>query len=1189
MHKIKKGIKKKIKGKKGKNDEIFTEEELEQYKKEKADEARRLTEEHQSEHPTDDQSDAEHSYEHSEAYGGLTEKDTSSSQPATDNSDWKNFLASTDTVLKKTSDNLEHIKESSYVHSKKHNDNERGGRVEDHFADPYLQKPSATASPVVEVQPKSWANLETGIDDETDGEKAVDAPEPFPESAPKKIFVELKPIEDLPEVSAEDYADVFDTAFVDNIDSGDLHLIIPDSPDDDYSNEPDPFDTSVADRVLHIEEPKPDPEPKLISGTKVKSNEPSKKRKIQLVSLGNAVDVLTGKSHPKAKEVEESDQIDLLGDFTQESDKKRTGSSGSDIEKDKTDKQDTDKSDNQYSDKSDKENSDKQEHSNKEKCEQKESSAIDDILFNVDEPLDELPEIGVPIVNDKQTCEDTKEDKSCVSEFDELLGAGQEKDEPIDYKDLLSEFDVIDNVTAVDDESLVPKLVDDPILDEFDAEFASLAHECVAKAKDKEIDEIGLDDEDDPFDTSHVTQIIKDQTEECIVLAVGNSSTKAQPPPRPAAPPSSNLDILSGDAVDDDIDDPFDTTFVQNISPVDHLETTVNDADFAETLEPYLEKNLTKSDSFDPFDTSAADSFGITELKVLENELLKKKTDEEESNLDFDFNPRDEEDTKVEFSAPTVCLLSTDDANNVEAVLEIQQPKSEEELDPFDTSIADKIQIQALEAELLGKVPDAQYPPKETIKVKSQPPPRPTSPVCLLAKSPDAEDNNIALQPQTTDNKDIIDDDIDPFDTSIAEAYGISELKAFESELLENNISSNIETIITNNVPIVKKDCLELKIKPARPSSPVCLLGATPLDENPTLIPQTKSQEQEIEEDFDPFDTSIAQQFGRTELHVLESELLAASPSQVSETDDFDPRAVSPVLSKPQKPALPPKPTLPPKPACLLAAIEDTEAPADLPLAPSEISNDKDVEDFDPFDTSIADHFGTTELKHLEDILLSKPITADGIQQDTVEPNNLTILKDLERTQNTKQLCLLATTPTDSKKPLEPFSQSEKPETKGDKEDFDPFDTSIANQFGKTEIKELEQSLLAEVNTPIEPTYNIPKLPKSTVNPEIEIDPFDTSFAETTHSDRKQATSDDDFNPRDDDLKGTSSEVDPIDLLDSAGDSTLPDKSISILQPQEAADLSLSEDIDPFDTSIAASILPGKTELKLLESELLTK
>lgn len=93
----------------------------------------------------------------------------------------------------------------------------------------------------------------------------------------------------------------------------------------------------------------------------------------------------------------------------------------------------------------------------------------------------------------------------------------------------------------------------------------------------------------------------------------------------------------------------------------------------------------------------------------------------------------------------------------------------------------------------------------------------------------------------------------------------------------------------------------------------------------------------------------------------------------------------------------------------------------------------------------------------------------------------------------------------------------------------DPFDTSIATNIlpGKTELKLLETELI--------------------------------------HS-----TLDQDFDPRKSDL---------LDNLEGATVSHTP------LNPQiNSFDC---EDSDPFDTSIASNIVPGKTELKLLESELI--
>ena len=1223
MHKIKKGIKKKIKGKKGKHDdEIFTEEELEQYKREKAEEAQRLAEEQQQnqlDHPLDETLEPDNSHEFNEACGGVEEEETSPTNNTCDNSDWKSFLASTDTVLKKTSDNLEHIKESSYFQLRKTEKDDLHPGID--LVDPSSERRSACASPVKAVLSKNWVDLEKGgIDDESEEYQSTEVREETQvESPPKKKFVELKPIEDLPELSAEDYADVFDTAYVDDIESGELKLIVPDSPTEDYSNEPDPFDTSAADRVLHTEEPEPEPEPepdrKLASkpGNKISNSGPPQKRKFKLVSLGNAVDVLTGKAPPVKPKVEETSQLNLLGEFTDESiedkkvdtkDKKVDNEdiNNKEIVPSSSEEARTDIENNEHGTNIDEQNKEKDE------CE------IDDILFAVDESLDDLPQLGVPIITTTE-CPKNQEEKSDLSEFDDLLNTNTENEyqsdeKSFDLKELVSEFDDIDKVVSdgVDD-----KLIEDPILDEFDAEFASLAHESVAKAKDKEIDEIGIDGDDDPFDTSHVCGIVSIDTE--IVdncdpfdtkicddtlnkLSKDNKVSTSPLLPQTESPCASNRDLPSNDPLSTDLDDPFDTSIAQKILPVDHFETTENDADLASTLEPaFPTKGLSRSESFDPFDTSAADAFGLTELKVLENELLKQAPKLKSPEDDFDFNPReDEESEDIENTLPTVCLLSSETEETGISVLPPQERLEEEEFDPFDTSIADKIQIKSLEEELLDKPAgiDNVLPDTYTPIIIKQPPPRPVSPACLLASSPTSEDINPALEPVSSTVEDTVEDEIDPFDTSIADAYGITELKVLESEFLNNNESLlpkvNVREVLEQASEI--KDTqqnLELKIKPQRPPSPACLLGATPLDENPTLIPVTEQSEINCETDFDPFDTSIAQQFGKAELQVLESEFLKRDLSPVPSLEDFDPRAAGSIPAK----SHPARPPIPSKPFCLLSEETKSPLPVELPIVPSEpLSQVGAVDELDPFDTSIADKFGVTELKHLENELLSDIVNETTNESSDVDEFSANINSQLSpnpnSSPNSSNKCLLATTPTDCCQPLQPFTQNCTPIEGSEALDFDPFDTSIANQFGKTEIKELEQSLLSSTDYPIKPKFNIPEAVIAAQSIDSNVDPFDTSIAEPVIcSGFKRSLSEEDFDPREEEVKRSTG---PVDLLDSTEYSVLPDTPIEILKPQGTLPASAHEEIeeiDPFDTSIAANIVPGKTELKILESELL--
>merc|ERR1711874_738795 len=110
-------------------------------------------------------------------------------------------------------------------------------------------------------------------------------------------------IDDFPEVDLEEFTEDFDTTFVDDLESGKVKLhYLPESPTFENANEPDPFDTSVVDKVLHKEEPQI--EVKVGRGeVKVGKGEEKGKKKIKLVSLGCAVDVLSGKQTSGEKTV----------------------------------------------------------------------------------------------------------------------------------------------------------------------------------------------------------------------------------------------------------------------------------------------------------------------------------------------------------------------------------------------------------------------------------------------------------------------------------------------------------------------------------------------------------------------------------------------------------------------------------------------------------------------------------------------------------------------------------------------------------------------------------------------------------------------------------------------------------------------------------------------------------------------
>ena len=433
-----------------------------------------------------------------------------------------------------------------------------------------------------------------------------------------------------------------------------------------------------------------------------------------MVSLGNAVDVLTGKASPNPKS-EQVDDINLLGEFSEH-------------EKDKKEPTESDKENNGSADEDDNKDTedralDKNLENEKEldlPSDQEKKNELDDILFGIEEPTDNLPEFVIP-VKEKEHIEnfEKEESKLDIEEFlpkTDLLEEQTLDNKTLDLNDLVSEFDVVVKDNSSVEDTLVPNTTEDPILDEFDAEFASLAHESIAKAKDKEIEDIGLEnEEDDPFDTSYVVGVVEvnSNTEtgkdldpfdisSCDTSVTDRKVPSRPPPPRPVTP-RDKPDLLGDINLPVTEVDPFDTSIAENIIPVNHLEASENE-DLADTLEPSLTKDtLSESESFDPFDTSAADAFGITELKVLENELLTESQTNlsgiKSSDSDFDFNPREGEESKE--NIPSVCLLSGESENQelVEDVLcpkETEKQVNEDDFDPFDTSIADKIQIETL-------------------------------------------------------------------------------------------------------------------------------------------------------------------------------------------------------------------------------------------------------------------------------------------------------------------------------------------------------------------------------------------------------------------------------------------------------------------------------------------------------------
>lgn len=224
------GLKKKKKGKKNKHkeEEEFDAEELAKYRR-------------------------EHQAKEEETAAGEASSEGKSDE-------WQKFKALTagvDSILKKTHEDLAQLKETSYFQRKAPGPSEYGSETAEG-----LKK-----EPV-------WTEFNEGQEEARLDEAAgTDKPAaPKLEDLPLK-FEEYEDDEDEEDSDVDE--DLFDTTYLDLVTTDDLKLAyIPDSPIE-KDDGPDPFDTSIVDKVIKPE------------------SEKEKKRK--LISLGCAVDVLAGK------------------------------------------------------------------------------------------------------------------------------------------------------------------------------------------------------------------------------------------------------------------------------------------------------------------------------------------------------------------------------------------------------------------------------------------------------------------------------------------------------------------------------------------------------------------------------------------------------------------------------------------------------------------------------------------------------------------------------------------------------------------------------------------------------------------------------------------------------------------------------------------------------------------------------
>lgn len=456
-------------------------------------------------------------------------------------------------------------------------------------------------------------------------------------------------------------------------------------------------------------------------------------------------------------------------------------------------------------------------------------------------------------------------------------------------------------------------------------------------------------------------------------------------------------------------------------------------------------------------------------------------------------------------------------------------------------------------------------------------------------------------------------DDIDPFDTTFAENIlpGKAELKIIEDEILntiQENVPSFGETysqIIKSTVSIhltnptgeresissldrVDESCLN-SLQPIHRD----LLGGSNTDlsnigDDP-IVPNQPTVDDSLSDYSDPFDTSLVEQVtapGQAELKFIEKEILGeVTITRTLSDPDFNPRDEEPSKHQAHRPDILqvnsvksvafaiPSPNVQPD----LLATGDEQSKHSKPLTPyyvrdnsipeQALDNETDV-NIDPFDTSfVATAPGKVELKLIENEFISqkppqlernlsdedfdpraeeKSAPAQQIQQiQTVQPS-IPVNLSLPLKQDIPKPDLLAANDEVSAKVLTPAVEQQS-STFEELYYSDPFDTSIASNIlpGKTELKLLENELINAQAAPI-----------------------------------KRVLTDPEFDPR------HAVEEPPQDLLATTEDQ-VSCKPLTPVDYQVSFDVGGDDDFDPFDTSVAENLAPGKTELKLLESELI--
>ncbi|XP_057364494.1 protein stoned-A-like [Daphnia carinata] len=628
MHKLSKGLKKKIKGKKGKEkeDDLFDPAILEQYRRDKAAAAAAAAAKAAA-----SGEDCDPSAEENGSPTAANEA-TSSTEPGADKKDseeWQKFKLLTsgvDTILQKTQEDLGRIKKTSYYQRNKKP--ETPTPVEEAkaiVATAAGKSPSANNSEPTGFKTK-WIGFEEGNkfkdlnaeEAEADQTRSVAAAQ---SSAVAEEVVDPQ-LEELGQEFEEqneedDEEDIFNTEYVDVVTSGELKLAyVPDSPTLEVPGD-DPFDTSVVEKIVG-------PLPVI-------------KKKKALVSIGAAVEILTAanaadqqqKQHHqlstanRQRVAQPPTEIQLLCCFD----------------------------DNEYDQN------------------QTVNSATATPLANhtgSSSSAQQTPHIQVPPASGEAGLKDI------LAEFDVI----PDSSDPID-----------NDFVKPPKPSPVVQQKKPELIDEEDFEFEALAYESLAKQPLPQEEE----EEDDPFDTSAIEKVLnKDPVVTRTPSRKPPPSRPAAPPTRPPPPPSVAAIAAIAAAIDRSssaparppvptnptvpslqAQDSFDALFLDE-SPTEKEKLTV----------PKLDSPSQVSGA-DPFDTSAIDSFGTSAIDPFDTSAIDPFDTSAVGSFDISAPG------SLVANLPSVLPAATQ--LQVTSFVIVDDSPVNDEIDPFDTSAVEKI------------------------------------------------------------------------------------------------------------------------------------------------------------------------------------------------------------------------------------------------------------------------------------------------------------------------------------------------------------------------------------------------------------------------------------------------------------------------------------------------------------------